>query len=184
MLRPDVFGGLATHAGDALFEVCYRPTCRHAVRVLRDGYDGSWEAFSTDLRGRPAMTRTPTTTCSTPTRWPRATPPTRTARSACPIDPATGVLVPEVWERWLALDPVRMAPDHAEALRSMRAIWIDAGNRDEYFLDLGAEAFRAALRGRRRAAHPLRAVRRRARRIEYRYPLALRHLAERLAADG
>ena len=25
MLRPDLFGGLATHAGDALFEVCLRP---------------------------------------------------------------------------------------------------------------------------------------------------------------
>ena len=25
MLRPDVFGGLATHAGDALFELCYLP---------------------------------------------------------------------------------------------------------------------------------------------------------------
>ncbi len=25
MLRPDLFGGLATHAGDALFEICYLP---------------------------------------------------------------------------------------------------------------------------------------------------------------
>ncbi len=50
-----------------------------------------------------------------------------------------------MWERWLALDPVRMVPRHADALRGMRAIYIDAGTRDEYFLDLGAEAFRAAL---------------------------------------
>ena len=28
---------------------------------------------------------------------------------------------------------------------SLRAIWIDAGTRDEWFLDLGAEAFRATL---------------------------------------
>ena len=28
MLRPDLFGGLATHAGDALFEACYLPEFR------------------------------------------------------------------------------------------------------------------------------------------------------------
>jgi hypothetical protein len=39
-----------------------------------------------------------------------------------------------------------MVPAHAEALRGLRAIWIDAGTRDEYHLDLGAGAFRAALR--------------------------------------
>jgi hypothetical protein len=38
-----------------------------------------------------------------------------------------------------------MVPAYAGALRGLRAIWIDAGTRDEYFLDLGAQAFRAAL---------------------------------------
>ena len=32
MLRPDVFGGLATHSGDALFELCYLPEFRDTVR--------------------------------------------------------------------------------------------------------------------------------------------------------
>ena len=88
--------------------------------------------------------------------------------------------MPEVWERWLAWDPVRMAERHADALRGLRAIYIDAGKRDQFFLDLGAEAFRRALE---RigvtdvffelfdATHSS---------IEYRYPLALRYLAERL----
>ena len=35
--------------------------------------------------------------------------------------------------------------EHADALRSLRAIYIDAGKRDEFFLDLGAEAFRREL---------------------------------------
>jgi hypothetical protein len=38
-----------------------------------------------------------------------------------------------------------MAPRRAEALRAQRAIWIDAGRSDEFFLDLGAEAFRQEL---------------------------------------
>src|SRR5690242_4908996 len=49
MLRPDLWGGLATHAGDALFEVCYLPDFRHSVRALRDDYDGSFERFLDDF---------------------------------------------------------------------------------------------------------------------------------------
>ncbi len=62
-----------------------------------------------------------------------------------PFDPATGILRDEVWQRWLAWDPVRMARRHADALRSLRAIYIDAGKKDEFFLDVGAEAFRREL---------------------------------------
>jgi hypothetical protein len=62
-----------------------------------------------------------------------------------PFEVETGRLRPDVWERWLAWDPVRMAPRHASALCSMRAIYLDAGNRDEHHLDLGADAFRREL---------------------------------------
>jgi dienelactone hydrolase len=97
-----------------------------------------------------------------------------------PFDLDSGLLRDDVWQRWLAWDPVRMAPRHADALRSMRAIYIDAGTRDEYFLDLGAEAFRRELAELGitdvffelfDAGHGA---------IEYRYPLAIRYLAERL----
>ena len=64
-----------------------------------------------------------------------------------PYDTATGELRPEFWERWLAWDPVRMAPSDADALRSLKAIYIDSGKRDQFFLDLGAEAFRRELEG-------------------------------------
>src|SRR6476660_3162417 len=57
MLRPDVFGGLATHAGDALFAACYQPEFAQAARALRDDYDGSFERFWTDFRSRPAFTK-------------------------------------------------------------------------------------------------------------------------------
>jgi hypothetical protein len=57
-----------------------------------------------------------------------------------PFDVATGRLDDEVWARWLEMDPVRMVPRYADALRSMRAIWLDAGKRDEFFLDNGMVA--------------------------------------------
>ena len=68
------------------------------------------------------------------------------------------------------------------ALRSMRAIYIDAGKRDEYFLDLGAEAFRRELEaiGVTDVFFELFDATHMA--IEYRYPLSLKYLAERLSA--
>src|ERR1700681_2093333 len=57
MLRPDLFGGLATHAGDALFELCYLPDFRKVVRFLREMYGGSWERFWQDFRSRPPSSR-------------------------------------------------------------------------------------------------------------------------------
>jgi enterochelin esterase-like enzyme len=57
MLRPDLFGGLATHAGDALFETCYLREIGEAARALRDEYDGSYERFWEDFRSRPAFSK-------------------------------------------------------------------------------------------------------------------------------
>ncbi len=99
-----------------------------------------------------------------------------------PYDSATGALVPEVWERWLAWDPVRMVDRYAGALRSLRAVWIDAGTRDEWYLDLGAEAFRAGLD---RVGVPADRVHFELfdathAAIDYRYPMALGWLAHRL----
>ncbi len=182
MLRPDLWGGLATHAGDALFETCYLPEFRESARVLRDRYDGSFDAFWKDFRSRPAFSKDGDEHLLND--WCMAacysTDPDGTVR--LPFDTATGELIPEIWERWLALDPVRMVPAHAETLRSMRAIYVDAGKKDEYFLDLGAEAFRRALEaiGVTDVSFELFDATHMA--IEYRYPLSLKYLAERLSA--
>ena len=78
------------------------------------------------------------------------------------------------------VDSPSMVPRHADAMRTMRAIYIDAGKRDQYFLDLGAEAFRRALEAIGvtdiffelfDATHDA---------IEYSYPIAIKYLAERL----
>jgi S-formylglutathione hydrolase FrmB len=57
----------------------------------------------------------------------------------------TGALVADVWHRWLAHDPVRLVAERPDAVPALRAVWLDAGRRDEYFLDLGAVALRDAL---------------------------------------
>jgi hypothetical protein len=181
MLRPDLFGAFASHAGDTLYELCYLPLFGPAARQLRD-YDhdiGNWWA---DFRSRTAFTKEADqnllmllgcSACFSP--GPDGTP-------ELPFDPRTGAPRPDVWQRWLAWDPVRMIDRYAEALHSQRAIWIDAGTRDEWYLDLGAEAFRIGLE---RIGVPAERIRFELfdaghGAIDYRYPLALSWLSHQL----
>ena len=182
MLRPDLWGGLATHAGDALFETCYLPEFRESARVLRDRYDGSYDAFWKDFRSRPAFSKDGDEHLLNDWCMAACYSADPDGTVCLPFDTATGELIPEIWERWLGLDPVRMVPQHAETLRSMRAIYIDAGKKDQYFLDLGAEAYRRALEaiGVTDVSFELFDATHMA--IEYRYPLSLGYLAERLSA--
>jgi S-formylglutathione hydrolase FrmB len=92
-----------------------------------------------------------------------------------PFEIETGRVVEEVWERWLEWDPVRMAPRNGEALRSMRRIYLDAGKSDEFFLDLGAQAFAAEL-DRLGVEHSLELFDGGHGGISYRYPGAIREL--------
>ncbi|MFC4947099.1 alpha/beta hydrolase [Pseudonocardia sp. GCM10023141] len=182
MLRPDLFGALATHAGDNLYEYCYLPEFGRMVRQLRD-YDGDLMRWWDDFTARVAFTKgcdhdllslLGISACFS--ARPDGTP-------EIPFDPVTGVLRPEIWQRWLDWDPVRMVPDHADALRSVHSMWIDAGNRDEWYLDVGAQAFRQALADIGVADDVVRFEIFDATHmaIDYRYPTALAWLCHRIA---
>lgn len=184
ILRPDLFGGLATHAGDALFEACYQRDFPPAARALRDSYGGSWDRFLEDFRsGRPALSKPTDHVLLNVYTMAACYSANADGSIDFPFDLETGALVPEVWKRWLGWDPVRRVPEAAESLRTMRAFWIDAGRSDEFYLDLGAAAYRRALAG---AGVPDEVVHHELfdgnhGNIAWRYPLALKYLAERLA---
>ncbi len=102
--------------------------------------------------------------------------PTAPGEALLPFEIATGRLIDDVWERWLELDPVRMAPRHADALR-------------EHAPDLPRRRARAtstsSTSGRRRSppsstklgvAHTLELFDGKHGGITYRYPGAIREL--------
>ena len=185
MLRPDVFAALATHAGDALYEYCYLPEFADTVRYLR-AYDGDIWRWWDDFRSRPAMAKPEDPALITALGCSAAFSPGEDGRPVLPVDPVSGVVRPEVWARWLAWDPVRMVrdvPEYAAAMRSMRAVWVDSGTKDDYYLDLGAQAFTDALRDVGVADETVRFELFDATHagIDYRYPMSLRWLADRLA---
>ena len=184
MLRPDLFGALATHAGDTLYEYCYIPEFATATRHLRR-YDGDIWRWWQDFSARVAFTKEEDISLLSLLGVAACFSAREDGTVDLPFDPVTGVIRPDVWQRWLDWDPVRMVPAHAEAMRGLRAIWIDAGTRDEYYLDLGASAFRAALNDIAvtdelihfelfDAGHAG---------IDYRYPMSLAWLCDRMTRD-
>ena len=179
MLRPDLFGGFASHAGGGIFEVSIRPFFREAARTLRDLYGGSVERWLEDFGSRPAFSRPNDNHLLL--QWGFSAAYSRTPEISLPYDVATAEVIPELWEQWLEWDYPRLVPRCSDALRSMRAIYVDAGTRDEWFLDLTAEWLRRRLTELDvrdlhvelfDAGHA---------EIEYRYPLGLRYLVERLS---
>ena len=181
MMRPDVFSALASHAGDALFECCYLPGFPEVVRLLRDDHESSYDVFFESLaaadpvsfakHGKPLEMYGYAAAYSPD--------PERPGKALLPFDLRTGALVDDVWARWLELDPVRMAPAHAEALRSMRRIYLDAGRADEYNLDLGAQAFAGRLEA-LGVEHTLELFDGKHGGLTYRYAPAIRELVQAL----
>jgi hypothetical protein len=180
MLRPDLFSGLATHAGDGLYELSYIPEFGKAVRHLRD-YDGDIFRWWDDFRSRTSFTKAADSELLMMLGIAACFSARDDGTPELPFDPRTGQLRPDVWQRWLDWDPVRMVAAYADALRSMTAIWIDAGTRDEWYLDLAAVAFRDELAkiGVTDVQFELFDAGHGA--IEYRYPLSLAYLAARLS---
>jgi len=180
MLRPDLFGGLASHAGDSLYELCYIKEFGDATRLLRN-YDGDIWNWWADFRSRTAFTRPADNILLMTLGVAACFSADDDGTVRLPFDQRTGQLIPEIWDRWLAWDPVRMVPSYADALRGLVAIWIDAGKNDEWYLDLGAQAFVTELDriGVTDVAFELFEGTHMA--IDYRYPMALAYLAQRLS---
>ena len=179
MLRPDLFGGFATHAGDNLYECCYVPDFAKAVRFLRE-YDGDILAWWKDFQSRTAFTKEGDHVLVMILGVAACFSAREDGTPELPFDSRTGRLREDVWARWLAWDPVRMVPHHADALRGLRAIWIDAGTRDDWYLDLGATAFRDELAKIGVTDVQFELFDATHMGIDYRYPKSLAYLSERL----
>jgi S-formylglutathione hydrolase FrmB len=144
MRHPDVFSAVASHSGDCLFEWGYAADFPKALDTLVKA--GGVEKFLAAFRAAQKKSHDMVTTLNI------------VAMSACyspnaraplgfdlPFDLDTLRPRPEVFERWLAHDPVRMARGHAAALRKLRFLFLDCGRRDEWHLHLGARALSGEL---------------------------------------
>ncbi len=180
MHHPEVFGAVACHSGDMYFEFCYMGDIAKLGANLASY--GGWPKLRDEVNSiRPKDTKfyqTMGTLCYGMAYAPN---PQAPDGFDLPIDAETGALNADVWARWLVHDPLRKleAPQHADALRSLKLLYIDAGSRDEFSLQVGARLFaqRLAAQG---IAHRFEEFADGHFNIHYRYDISLPLLSEAL----
>ncbi|HEV3125235.1 MAG TPA: alpha/beta hydrolase-fold protein [Candidatus Dormibacteraeota bacterium] len=180
MRRPDVFGACASHAGDTLFEHCYARELGDFARALAE-HDGDVVALSDHLLGDEQYRAAhfgPLMVLGCAAAY--SPDPDAPLGIGLPVD-SLGRLQERHWERWLAEDPVRLAPSHADALRGLRGIYLDAGDSDEYYMDLGTAALAQVLTS-MGVSHRYERFAGGHDGVAHRFPLAYAFLAQVLAA--
>jgi S-formylglutathione hydrolase FrmB len=132
----DVFGLACSTSGDAYFEFCYFPGIVEGFHAFKGNPRGLIEKFwnETERKGKhdfAALNTIGMSACYSPN-------PESDLGFDLPFDLETGEIREDVWEKWLEHDPVRLVEKSVENLKSLRLLYIDAGTKDEFALDLGA----------------------------------------------
>lgn len=136
MRHSDKFGYAASIAGDCYFEAGYKPDLRKAFRgmcgkpleIVEKFWDEEEKKGGNDFD---ALNAIGMASCYSPN-------PESELGFDLPFDLETGEILDDVWSRWLEHDPVHLAEKHADSLREMELLYIEAGNADEFGLDIGA----------------------------------------------
>jgi enterochelin esterase family protein len=138
MDRPERFAVVGSHAGDCAFELSIRPRfVESAIAIARAGGLSAFVARvgSEGPRNQAefhAVEQVALAAAYAPD--PAATSP----HATLPFDLQTAMLIPEVWQRFLAHDPLVRAESTSTGLSDTRLVFLDAGLHDEYGLQFGA----------------------------------------------
>jgi S-formylglutathione hydrolase FrmB len=145
MRHADLFGAIACHSGDTAFDLCFQPDFPKTANSISaaGGLAAWWRAFDSKPKKKRSDTEAlmiiAMAACYSPN-------PTAPLGLDLPFTLDTCELREEVWAHWRAWDPVEMAERYADALRSLRLLFIDCGTRDEYHLHFGARRLAQRLR--------------------------------------
>ena len=144
MLHPETFGAVASHSGDVYFEYAYRPDLPKALSVLQEA--GGVRRFVERFEKGPQRSKDDFLTLNI-VGMSAAYSPDASAEwgIGLPFDLVSGAFREDVWARWLEWDPLGMLAGRAAALRSMRALFVDCGSRDEFQLHHGTRLLVAEL---------------------------------------
>ena len=136
MRHSDIFGLACSTSGDCYFEFCYFPGIAEGFRAIGGNPRGLIKKFWNEFERKgkhdfAALNTIGMSACYSPNE-------NSELGFDLPCDLETGEVRYDVWQRWLENDPVRLVEKHAENLKTLKLLYIDAGTRDEFALDLGA----------------------------------------------
>ena len=136
MRHADLFGLACSTSGDCYFDLCYLPDFPKAFRAIKGDPKQLIEKFwKEDERKNSddfaALNVLGMSACYSPNREAEM-------NFDLPFDLQTGELRDDVLARWREHDPAFLVEKYAENLKSLKLLFLDAGTRDEFALDLGA----------------------------------------------
>lgn len=137
MRHPSLFPVVASVSGDCCFEYTFGSEILACLRGLTK-FEGDPAQFLAAFAQKPKMDGDghsilnvlAMSACYSPN-------PEAALGFDLPMDLETGARIDEVWQRWLEFDPVHACAKHAEALRSLDWLYLEAGMKDEFHLQFG-----------------------------------------------
>ncbi|MBM6592582.1 alpha/beta hydrolase [Microvirga pudoricolor] len=136
-----VWAAAASHSGDVGFEYLYHlGEFANALRHLQN-HGGSIEAFVRKFEEGPKAKDADWHTMMVLAQAATFDPdPSQFYGVRLPVDPDTCELLEERWANWLRWDPLRMADveEQRDALRGLKALYIDCGDIDQYNMVYGS----------------------------------------------
>ncbi len=137
MKTPEVWGGAASHAGDVGFDLVYRPEFPLAATTLAMN-DGDINRFLTRFWNNRKRGKADYATLMTIAMAASYDPDEKCPEIIrLPFDIQSCQLIEERWNKWLDHDLLNMIERYSDALKSLSALYLDAGNRDQYNIQFG-----------------------------------------------
>jgi S-formylglutathione hydrolase FrmB len=151
MRHPEIFGLLATHSGDSAFEYCYSkdfPPFTVQIQKYGKGHQAVKKFIKEQInlnQPKPKeffniLNILAMSACYSPNPY------RKEYNFDLPFDIYTGEIIPDIWNKWLRFDPVRLVDKYYSNLKKLKMIYIDCGTKDEFNLQAGARIFADKLR--------------------------------------
>ena len=145
MRRADVWSAAACHSGDMGFDLTYgvdfprtlKSLAKHDLSIERwlEAFEASNKHSDDDVHVLMSLAMAAT---YDPT-------PDAFCGIQLPVDLHTCEYIDQRWQAWLAWDPVERVDDYADNLRSLKGLFIDCGDVDQYHLVYGARRLHRSL---------------------------------------
>jgi enterochelin esterase-like enzyme len=132
MLYPETWSAIACHSGDMGFEMAYLPDMPKALRAIAksensiqnfvETIDNSRDPSHEDIYALMILAMGATYDPD----------PNAFCGIRLPIDLHTCELIEERWAEWLKWDPLHIFDERVDALKSLKGIWVDCGDVDQF----------------------------------------------------
>ncbi|MBV8976459.1 MAG: enterochelin esterase [Alphaproteobacteria bacterium] len=183
LLHPDFWSAAAVHSGDMGFELMYQQDFPKVLRALAKagGSTGKWvDQFWSAPKVKDSDIHVIMVLAQAASFDPA---PSEPYGVRLPIDMHTCEFIEERWNNWLSWDPLAMARTHGEGLKTLKALYIDCGDVDQYNLVYGARRMHRLLQ-RLDVPHTYEEFPDDHSSVDYRMDVSLPLLAKALSRDG